>query len=74
MIAKFISFLKFSILLTLNLNGIVCEVYHIVHVAKVKLVRTGSDIPEREPIKFTLSSDKDTKHESSNIEFATIVK
>ena len=74
MIAQLIAFLEFPIVLSLNLNGIVCQMNHHVQILNIELMRTRSNVPMRKPIKFAVISNKNTKQKGPNIEFSTTIK
>ena len=74
MIAEFVAFLEFSIFLALDLNGIVCEMDHAIHIFKIELMRAGPDVAQRKPIVLALASYKEAKHEGPYIKLTTLIK
>ena len=74
MIAQLIPFLEFPIVLSLNLNGIVCQMNHHVQILNIELMRTRSNVSMRKPIKFAVVTNKNTEQKGSNIEFSTTIK
>ena len=73
-IAQLIALLKLPIVVSLDLNGVVCEVNHHVQILNIKLVRTCSNVAVIEPIVLASFTNENTKHKGSNIKFPPSVQ
>jgi hypothetical protein len=73
-ITEFISFFVLSVLLTLDLDGVICKMNHRIHIIEVELVRAGSNVAQRKPIKPALPANEQAKHECPDVKFATFIQ
>ena len=74
-IAEFIALLILPIVIPIFLDGVVGEVDHLIfEILEVIEFRGGSNVPLVVPVEFMPAINGDADHESSDIEFSTVVQ